>query len=208
MKRALLAGLALIALTGTTDATPEVDRAITEASAAFAIPPSWIRAVIAVESAGNARALSKSGAIGLMQIMPKTWAVLSQRLHLGANPYDPHDNVMAGAALLRELYDRFGADGFLAAYNASPQRYLHYLSAGKPLANETRAYLARIAPLLGDDVLSRAVIATGSLPDWQTAPLFAASFASSSDASGPAIPSRLGPQSAGLFAALSGGIGP
>ena len=73
-----------------------------------------------VESGGNLRALSPKGAIGLMQIMPLTWEALRQRYRLGADPYDAHDNILAGTALLRELYDRFGAGGFLAAYNAGP----------------------------------------------------------------------------------------
>ena len=118
----------------------------------------------AVESAGNARALSHSGAIGLLQLMPRTWAVLRERRHLGADPYDPHDNVIAGTALLRELYDRPGPGGFLAAYSASPERYLAYLTQGKPLTDETRAYLAHIARLLGDAELSRAVAAAGVSP--------------------------------------------
>lgn len=206
MRGTFLVGLACIAFAGPAYGNPSeaVDRAITDASETFAIPQSWIRAVIAVESTGNARALSKSGAIGLMQIMPKTWAVLRQRLHLGANPYDPHDNVMAGAALLRNLYERFGPGGFLAAYNAGPQRYLDYLTTGRPLSDETRAYLARIAPLLGDARLARAVAAPAASTDWRTASLFVAGETSASQApqgNPEASPSRFGPPSNTLFAA-------
>ncbi len=106
--------------------------------------------MIQVESASNSGAVSRTGAMGLMQIMPDTWTVLRQRLRLGADPFDPHDNVMAGTALLRELYDRFGPSGFLAAYNAGPKHYLAYLAQGVPLTAETRTYLAQIGPLLGD----------------------------------------------------------
>jgi hypothetical protein len=46
--------------------------------------------------------------MGLMQIMPETWAILRAHSGLGANPYDPHDNIRACAAYLRELHDRYG----------------------------------------------------------------------------------------------------
>ena len=72
---------------------------IDEASRRFGVPVHWIRAVIDVESAGDVRARSPKGAAGLMQIMPKTWAELRLRYDLGKDPYDPHDNILAGAAL-------------------------------------------------------------------------------------------------------------
>jgi soluble lytic murein transglycosylase-like protein len=96
---------------------------IAEASQRFGVPASWIRSVMRVESAGDVHAISPKGAMGLMQIMPETWAILRARYGLGADPYDPHDNILAGAAYLRELHDRYGAAGFLAAYNAGPARY-------------------------------------------------------------------------------------
>ena len=71
--------------------------------------------------------------MGLMQIMPRTWAELRARYGLGADPYDPHDNILAGAAYIRELHDRYGAPGFLAAYNAGPGRYERHLATGRPL---------------------------------------------------------------------------
>ena len=74
-----------------------------------------------VESLGDPLALSPKGAMGLMQIMPDTWSELRSRYGLGADPYDPHDNIIAGAAYLRELHDRYGERGFLAAYNAGPE---------------------------------------------------------------------------------------
>ena len=76
---------------------------VAEASQRFGIPASWIRAVMQVESFGDVRAMSPKGAMGLMQIMPETWAALRSRYGLGADPYDAHDNIMAGAAYLREL---------------------------------------------------------------------------------------------------------
>lgn len=121
------------------------------ASRRFGIPARWILAVIDVESAGDARARSPKGAMGLMQIMPETWAELRLRHDLGKDPYDPHDNILAGTAYLRKLHDRYGSPGFLAAYNAGPARYEEHL-AGRPLSAETRAYLQKLAPVIGSDV--------------------------------------------------------
>ena len=147
---------------------------VAEASQRFGIPASWIRAVMRAESFGDVRALSPKGAMGLMQIMPATWAGLRLRYGLGADPYNAHDNIIAGAAYLRELHDRYGAPGFLAAYNAGPARYEDHLATGRPLPAETRAYVAVLAPLIGggsvDDALVVAVVARS----WTQAPLFAA----------------------------------
>jgi hypothetical protein len=95
---------------------------IAEASKRFRIPAAWIRAVMRVESAGVKRAVSPKGAMGLMQIMPDTWNELRVRYRLGRDPYHPRDNILAGTAYLRELHDRYGLPGFLAAYNAGPKR--------------------------------------------------------------------------------------
>ena len=122
---------------------------VAEASHRFAIPSSWIRAVMRVESLGDPLALSPKGAMGLMQIMPDTWSELRSRYGLGADPYDPHDNIMAGAAYLRELHDRYGERGFLAAYNAGPSRYEDHLATGRPLPSETLLYMAAVASLVG-----------------------------------------------------------
>jgi soluble lytic murein transglycosylase-like protein len=121
---------------------------ITEASKRFAVPEHWIRSVMRVESAGEVRARSRKGAMGLMQIMPETWSDLRARYDLGADPYDPRDNILAGAAYLRELYQRFGVPGFLAAYNAGPGRYENHLATDRPLSDETQGYVARLAPTI------------------------------------------------------------
>ncbi|MCK1463117.1 lytic transglycosylase domain-containing protein [Bradyrhizobium sp. 2] len=120
---------------------------INEASQRFAIAPNWIRSVISVESAGDVHARSPKGAMGLMQIMPATWAELRERYNLGGDPCDPHDNILGGTAYLRELLDRYGMPGVFAAYNAGPSRYEEHL-AGGPLPAETRAYVAKLARLL------------------------------------------------------------
>lgn len=128
---------------------------VAEASRRFEIPERWIHAVMGVESAYQSRALSHAGAMGLMQVMPATYADLRVRYGLGADPYQPRDNVMAGAAYLREMYDRFGAPGFLAAYNAGPARYLQHVTDGRPLPLETRAYVAKLSPAVTGPGISR-----------------------------------------------------
>jgi soluble lytic murein transglycosylase-like protein len=122
---------------------------VTEAAQRFHIPESWIRSVMRVESFGDARAVSPKGAIGLMQVMPKTYAELRVRHRLGVDPCDPRNNILAGAAYLREMLDRYGAPGFLAAYNAGPARYDEHLIKGRPLPGETQDYVAKLAPAIG-----------------------------------------------------------
>lgn len=121
---------------------------VREASQRFGIPEHWIYAVIRIESAGRIRAVSSAGAMGLMQLMPGTWARQRARFSLGSDPFDPRDNIMAGTSYLREMYDRYGAQGFLAAYNAGPGRYEDWLAGRRLLPLETRRYVAKIAPWL------------------------------------------------------------
>lgn len=127
---------------------------VDEASKRFAIPVNWIGSVINVESAGDLHARSPRGAMGLMQMMPATWAELRERYNLGNDPYDPHDNILAGTAYLHELLDRYGSPGVFAAYNAGPTRYEEHL-AGGPLPDETRAYVAKLANLLAIELPPR-----------------------------------------------------
>ena len=160
-----------------------LDRIIAEASARFAVPERWIRAVMQAESAGAPSAVSEAGAMGLMQIMPETWNELRTAHGLGDDPFDPRDNVLAGAAYLRAMYDRFGSPGFLAAYNAGPGRYAEHLAAGRRLPRETRDYLAVLTPLIGaSPALPVQTERNGSAPDWRAAPLFTARMASPTSA--------------------------
>ncbi|WP_198947735.1 lytic transglycosylase domain-containing protein [Haematobacter missouriensis] len=147
---------------------------ITEASQRFGIPEHWIRAVLRAESAGDMRAISSAGAMGLMQVMPDTWAGLRDRHGLGRDPYDPRDNIMAGAAYLREMWDRYGnVAAMLAAYNAGPGRYDEHRATGRRLPAETRAYVAALAPVLGGSVRPETPATTPPPPpDWRAAPLF------------------------------------
>lgn len=122
---------------------------VTEASRRFTIPEQWIRSVMKTESGGKPQAVSPRGALGLMQIMPATWVELSARYELGLDPFDPRDNILAGAAYLREMLDRFGSEGFLAAYNAGPARYEQLLATGRRLPDETMAYVRSIESEIG-----------------------------------------------------------
>ncbi|WP_332116667.1 lytic transglycosylase domain-containing protein [Azorhizobium caulinodans] len=191
---------------------------VAEASRQFGIPASWIRAVMRAESFGDKHAISPKGAMGLMQIMPDTWAALRQRYRLGGDPYDVHDNILAGAAYLRELHDRYGIPGFLAAYNAGPARWENYLATGRPLPEETRTYLARLAPIVGGGAADDTALLASVVRSWTEAPLFPKQSADASDAKSSVGPPQrsntpaiippqdwtgLAPQSNGLFVALS-----
>jgi soluble lytic murein transglycosylase-like protein len=124
---------------------------IDAASARFVIPADWIRAVMARESAGltalhGAPIVSSAGAVGLMQLMPGTWADMRVRYGLGNDPFDPHDNVFAGTAYLREMFDRYGFPDLFAAYQAGPSRLDAVLAGLKPLPVATKNYLESIVP--------------------------------------------------------------
>ncbi|MBX9616165.1 MAG: lytic transglycosylase domain-containing protein [Caulobacteraceae bacterium] len=178
-----------------------IDTLIEEATRRFGVPAPWIRAVMRQESGFDPRATSHAGAMGLMQVMPATYAELRRRHGLGSDPYDPRDNVLAGAAYLRELYDRFGLEGMLPAYNAGPGRYLQHRDQGRPLPAETRDYIARIGARIGvqgstPNAPPAPRIAAPAPVDPNTAPLFPAS-ASSAD-----------PAPSGLFALLGPSAGP
>lgn len=121
---------------------------IIEASQRFGFPARWIEVVIKAESSGEPKAVSPRGAIGLMQLMPETWAELRDQHDLGADPFDPRTNILAGTAYLKVMQDRFGYPALFAAYNAGPGRYEDHLRTGKRLPAETRAYVARIEKML------------------------------------------------------------
>ena len=124
---------------------------IDEASRRFGVPAAWIERVMRAESGGlitlNGRPITSSaGAMGLMQLMPATWAEMRVRYRLGTDPFDPRDNILAGTAFLAELHTRFGYPGLFGAYNAGPARYADWLAGRHALPAETRLYLARVAP--------------------------------------------------------------
>lgn len=122
---------------------------VTEASQRFRVPESWIYAVMEAESGGKAMLYgrpitSRAGAMGLMQVMPKTYDEMRIDHGLGVDPYDPCDNILAGTAYLRAMYDRFGFPGLFAAYNAGPERYDDHLQSRRPLPPETVDYLRKL----------------------------------------------------------------
>lgn len=123
---------------------------IEEASGRFGIPEAWIRRVMRAESGGRTTLagrpiVSHAGAMGLMQLMPGTWSEMRAELGLGRDPHHPRDNILAGTAYLRRMYDRFGYPGLFAAYNAGPARYARHLQTGRRLPAETIAYVANVA---------------------------------------------------------------
>lgn len=130
---------------------------VVEASERFDMPVAWIERVMHAESGGRTKLngrpiVSRAGAMGLMQLMPGTWAEIRSALSLGSDPFDPRDNILAGAFYLRRMYNRFGYPGMFAAYNAGPARYAAYLAGRQALPAETRAYLANVT----GDLLPRA----------------------------------------------------
>jgi soluble lytic murein transglycosylase-like protein len=159
--KAVLAGAALL-WPAAANADP-VDRWASEiaaASARFGVPEQWIRRVIRAESGGRAASggrptISPAGAMGLMQLMPGTWREVRRLIGLGVDPYDPHDNILAGTFYLRRMYDRFGYPGLFAAYNAGPARYREYLAGRRVLPDETRTYVAKLAPREGERIALR-----------------------------------------------------
>lgn len=194
-----------------------VGRHVGDAARRFGIPEAWIWAVMRVESNGDVRAVSTAGAMGLMQIMPATWANLRARYRLGSDPFDVRDNIMAGAAYLREMHDRYGnATAMLAAYNAGPGRYDEHLSRGRPLPAETRAYLAKLASITGSSDDIQLAAAPPSDPfAWRRAALFAVR-SDADNAAADMLPEHpapdrsavsmnaVTPPSAGLFVPVSG----
>ncbi|ALR20639.1 MULTISPECIES: lytic transglycosylase domain-containing protein [Sphingobium] len=186
---------------------------VADAARRFGIPEAWIWAVMRIESNGDSRAVSAAGAIGLMQIMPGTWATLRVRHGLGRDPYNVRDNIMAGTAYLRAMHDRYGnPTAMLAAYNAGPGRYDEYLSRGRPLPRETRAYLAKLASVAGSAGDIQLAAAAPSDPHaWRRAALFAARADDNPPAPDAALdghqddrPVSADPPANSLFVALSG----
>lgn len=195
--------------------TIDIASHVAEASLRFGIPEHWIYAVMRAESAGQIGAVSSAGAMGLLQLMPRTWTRQRSRFGLGSDPFDPRDNIIAGTSYLREMYDSYGATGMLAAYNAGPGRYEDWRDRGRTLPAETRAYVAKIAPmLLGGSAATVVASASPVQPvrrPWTQSQLFAVRGDAHADASGSfaatASPTSIPASSAalnGLFAPVAG----
>ena len=127
---------------------------IAEAANRFDIPQSWIRAVMQIESGGrttlgeNQPITSSAGAMGLMQVMPSTYEDMRAQHGLGADPYDPHDNILAGAAYLRWLREKYPYPALFAAYNDGPGNLEERMMQGGLLPAETRNYVSGITHAL------------------------------------------------------------
>jgi membrane-bound lytic murein transglycosylase B len=130
------------------------DGMIDQASRRFNVPKAWIRAVMTRESGGrtmlgeNQPMISRAGAVGLMQLLPETYQEMAAEQKLGDNPFEPRDNIMAGAAYLRWLHHKYGFPAMFAAYNAGPGKLEDHLAHGVSLPAETRAYIGGIAKSL------------------------------------------------------------
>ncbi|MGQ9371209.1 transglycosylase SLT domain-containing protein [Azospirillum sp. ST 5-10] len=154
------------------------DQHIAEAAGRFNMPEQWIREVIRQESGGrtmlNGRPIvSHAGAMGLMQVMPGTYQEMRRKHGLGSDPFEPRNNILAGTAYLREMYDLFGSPGFLAAYNCGPGCYGDYLAGRRTLPGETRRYLASVGPRLGAPGAGTVLVAEAAPPAPAPAPVMA-----------------------------------
>ncbi len=135
---------------------------ILAASKRFKISALWIRAVMEIESGGrtmldaNRKIVSPAGAMGLMQLMPKTWSEMRASYRLGVDPFDPHDNIFAGAAYLKQLYLSYGYPTMFAAYNDGPGMLAAHAALHQPPPAETESYVRDIASILGTGVRYRA----------------------------------------------------
>ena len=191
---------------------------VAEASQRFGIPAAWIRAVMHAESFGDVRAISPKGAMGLMQIMPETWAEPASALPSRRRSIRSRTTTSSPVRpICGSCTTATASPGFLAAYNAGPARWEDHLATGRPLPAETRAYVARLAPIVGGSSADDTVILAAVVKSWTEAPLFPARPASPSDDTPSATPPQstnrrptvaqdwtgLAPQSDGLFVALS-----
>ncbi|MBV8800759.1 MAG: lytic transglycosylase domain-containing protein [Alphaproteobacteria bacterium] len=142
--------------------------AIEEASARFHVPASWIRAVMQMESGGRTMTTpdkpitSPVGAVGLMQLMPGTYDEMRQQYKLSPNAFDPHDNIMAGAAYLRWLRAKYGFPAMFVAYNDGPGNLEAHQGHGRVLPQETRNYISKICAMLGVAAGTATTASTGS----------------------------------------------
>lgn len=131
---------------------------IGQASKKYNVPADWIRAVMARESGGRTMLgetmpmVSSAGAMGLMQVMPATYAEKRAELGLGDDPFNPRDNILAGTAYLKWLHGKYGYPAMFAAYNDGPGNLEDHLFKGRALPTETRLYVAAIGKSLGVDI--------------------------------------------------------
>lgn len=152
-----------------------LDSYFEEAGKRFDLDPDLLRSQAKIESKNDPYAVSPTSALGVMQVEPDTYNAMRQQYRdIGPNPFNARDNIMAGAAYLRQMQDQYGPQGGLAAYNAGPQRYERHL-AGDPLPDETSRY---VSDVVGDYASRKAPkeapAQRGPWQDYQQAPQQAA----------------------------------
>lgn len=128
-------------------AAVDLDAIFSRASSVYGVSENLLKAVARAESGFNPNAVSRCGAVGVMQLMPGTARALGV-----ADSYDPEQNIMGGAKYLRQMLDEFGGDVelALAAYNAGPGAVRKY--GGVPPYAETQNYVRTVANYAGDSV--------------------------------------------------------
>ena len=141
------------------------DTLLAQASLRFNVPEKWLRAVMLAESGGRTMQSetqpieSGMGAMGLMQLMPKTYSEMRREHGFGVNPYDPHDNIFAAAAYLHWLHAKYGYPKMFAAYNDGPGNLEARMRDLGLLPRETQAYVAKITGM----AIAGGVFARGKL---------------------------------------------
>jgi soluble lytic murein transglycosylase len=130
------------------------DQLIEKHAATYSVAPQLVRAVVQVESGFNARAVSREGAMGLMQLMPATAIEMGVR-----DPFDPDENIRGGVAYLRQLLNRYGGDEVLAlaAYNAGPEAIDRH-GYQVPPYRETQRYVSQVTGRSGSSTVAHPII--------------------------------------------------
>jgi soluble lytic murein transglycosylase-like protein len=145
--------------------TPDISQMVEETANRLQVDPQLVHAIIQVESDYDPLAVSRKGAMGLMQLIPQT----AQRFGVG-NPFDPQENIEGGVSYLRHLLDLYGGDLSLslAAYNAGEGAVQRY--GGIPFFSETQDYVRRVTGIYQSQPPLSGAKDTGSQP--QAPPIF------------------------------------
>ena len=157
---------------------------VAEAARRFGVSQVWIRAVMQIESGGrtmlgeNEPIVSSMGAMGLMQLMPQTYADMRKQYGLGADPFDPHDNIFAGAAYLRQLHDKYGYPAMFAAYNDGPGNLEARMMGRGLLPMETQNYIVSVTNAVARGVGGKGAMVKFTRPNGEAAMVNAAAVSS------------------------------